>query len=98
MPISREIGAHQNSCRLRFCKIAWSFHWAAGQIADPPLGHAQGMHAAIGSNPHLVQHLRAVIADYQNGMFAGEDGIIVRTSKPTDMRIGPPTLDKRRMS
>lgn len=59
---------------------------------------AQGMHAAIGANPHLVQHMREVIADCRNGSFAGDDGIIVKTSKAADMRTGPPALDKRRMS
>jgi NAD(P)H dehydrogenase (quinone) len=56
---------------------------------------AQGMHAAIGANPHLVQHLREVTADYQNGIFAGEDGIIGQVTGQPPMSVET-FIDKNR--
>jgi uncharacterized protein YbjT (DUF2867 family) len=42
---------------------------------------------ARGSTPHLVQHLREVTVDYQNGIFAGEDRIIGQVTEQPPMSV-----------
>jgi NAD(P)H dehydrogenase (quinone) len=48
---------------------------------------AQNRLQVLGSSPHLVQHLREVAVDYQNGIFAGEDGIIGKLTGQPPMSV-----------
>jgi NAD(P)H dehydrogenase (quinone) len=57
---------------------------------------AQDRLRAIGSNPHLVQHLREVALDYQNGIFAGEDGVIGQVTGQPPMSVET-FVEKNRM-
>jgi NAD(P)H dehydrogenase (quinone) len=56
---------------------------------------AQGMEQVIGSNPYLMQHLREVTVDYQNGIFAGEDRIIEQVTGQPPMSVET-FIDKNR--
>lgn len=42
---------------------------------------------AIGATPYLVQHLREVTNDYQNGIFAGEDRVIGQVTGQPPMSV-----------
>jgi NAD(P)H dehydrogenase (quinone) len=48
---------------------------------------AQDRLQAIGSNPHLVQHLREVALDYQNGIFAEKDDVIGQVTGQPPMSV-----------
>jgi len=48
---------------------------------------AQDRLQAIGATPHLVQHLREVTTDYQNGVFAGEDRVIGQVTGQPPMSV-----------
>jgi NAD(P)H dehydrogenase (quinone) len=48
---------------------------------------AQERLQVIDASPHLVQHLRQVAVDYQNGIFEGEDGIIGQLTGQPPMSV-----------